>query len=148
MTDDPSIWRRSQSLSGAVPAFRPEKLVFYEDPLLPLSRLYSVEARLSEALDRKVWLKSGGYLVIDKTEALTCIDVNSGKYTGKKRGSAEETYFHINMEAAQKSAINFCSAIFQALSLLILSIWKQSAKTKCCWNLCAGFWKKIRSELP
>lgn len=61
-----------------------------------------MEARLSEALDRKVWLKSGGYLVIDKTEALTCIDVNSGKYTGKKRGSAEETYFHINMEAAQE----------------------------------------------
>lgn len=59
-----------------------------------------MEARLSEALERRVWLKSGGYLVFDRTEALTCIDVNSGKYVGKK--NAEETYFEINMEAARE----------------------------------------------
>lgn len=102
VTDDPSIYEEAKAYLERYQPSDLKKLVFYEDPLLPLSRLYSVEARLSEALDRKVWLKSGGYLVIDKTEALTCIDVNSGKYTGKKRGSAEETYFHINMEAAQE----------------------------------------------
>ncbi|HHY64395.1 MAG TPA: ribonuclease E/G, partial [Clostridiaceae bacterium] len=55
-----------------------------------------------EALSRKVWLKSGGYLVFDYTEALTVIDVNSGKYTGKK--DFEETAFSINMEAAEAIA--------------------------------------------
>ena len=46
-------------------------------------KLYSVETRLKEALNKKVWLKSGGYLVIEHTEALTAIDVNTGKLTAK-----------------------------------------------------------------
>lgn len=78
------------------------KLVYYQDELLPLSKLYSVEARLSEALDRKVWMKSGAYLVIDKAEALTCIDVNSGKCVDKK--NPQEHYERINLEAADEIA--------------------------------------------
>lgn len=100
LTDDPSVY---ETVSIYLKQNQPsdiEKLFFYEDELLSLSRLYSVEARLSEALERRVWLKSGGYLVFDRTEALTCIDVNSGKYVGKK--NAEETYFEINMEAARE----------------------------------------------
>lgn len=79
-----------------------KKLVFYQDELLPLSKLYSVEARLSEALDRKVWMKSGAYLVIDRAEALTCIDVNSGKCVDKKK--PQEHYEQINLEAADEIA--------------------------------------------
>ena len=56
----------------------------------------------SEALQRKVWLKSGGYLVIEPTEAMTVIDVNSGKYTGKK--TLKETILKINLEAAAEIA--------------------------------------------
>lgn len=44
--------------------------------------LYRVENQIEKALSKKVWLKSGGYLIIDKTEALTVIDVNTGRFTG------------------------------------------------------------------
>lgn len=76
---------------------------YYEDSLLPLHKLYSVEIRIKELLDKKVWLKSGGYLVIEPTEALISIDVNTGKCeTGK---NAEETFIKINQEAAEMIAI-------------------------------------------
>lgn len=76
---------------------------FYEDKFLPLHKLYAVEARIQELLDKKVWLKSGGYLVIEPTEALISIDVNTGKCeTGK---NAEETFVKINQEAARMIAL-------------------------------------------
>lgn len=76
-----------------------KKIRFYEDPLLSLSNLYSIHQKLKKALEKRVWLKSGGYLVIEPTEALTVIDVNTGKaIEGKKK--AEETFFKINKEAA------------------------------------------------
>ena len=100
LTDERLIWEEVKEWLTAYQPADLQKLVFYEDHLLSLRSLYSVEARLQEALERKVWLKSGGYLVIDRTEALTCIDVNSGKYTGNK--SREESFFQINMEAAQE----------------------------------------------
>ena len=76
---------------------------FYEDKMLPLHKLYSVEVRIKELLDKKVWLKSGGYLVIEPTEALVSIDVNSGKYEHGK--DKEETFLKINMEAAEMIAL-------------------------------------------
>lgn len=76
----------------------------YEDSLLPLYKLYAVEVRVKELLDKTVWLKSGGYLVIEPTEALVSIDVNSGKY--EKGKDKEETALTINMEAAQMIAIH------------------------------------------
>ncbi len=57
---------------------------FYEDKLLPLYKLYSLESVLEGALNRKVWLKSGGFLVIEQTEAFVSIDVNTGKFSHKK----------------------------------------------------------------
>ncbi len=59
---------------------------------------YGLEKDIRRTLRRKVWLKNGGYLIIDETEAMTVIDVNSGKYTGKD--NFEETVFRINLEAA------------------------------------------------
>ena len=59
--------------------------------------------RVKELLDKNVWLKSGGYLVIEPTEALVSIDVNSGKY--EKGKDQEETALKINMEAAQMIAV-------------------------------------------
>lgn len=75
---------------------------FYEDPLLPLCKLYALETRLQEISVKKVWLKSGAYLVIEPTEALISIDVNTGKYEAGKE--PEETYYRINMEAAEAIA--------------------------------------------
>lgn len=59
--------------------------------------MYNLKKQLEELENRKVWLKCGGFITIDKTEALTAIDVNSGKYTGKK--DLEQTIFTVNQEA-------------------------------------------------
>jgi ribonuclease G len=68
----------------------------------PIFDLYGVEDDLNRALDRRVELKSGGHLVIDQTEAMTTIDVNTGAYTGHK--NLEETILKTNLEAAQAIA--------------------------------------------
>lgn len=75
----------------------------YKDKLLlennkDVFDLYSVQSQIDKCLNRKVWLKSGGYLIIDKTEALTVIDVNTGKFTGNS--NLEETIYQTNLEAA------------------------------------------------
>ena len=63
---------------------------------------YNLEKQLEELSNRKIWLKCGGFITIDKTEALTAIDVNSGKYTGKK--DLEQTIFTVNKEATVEIA--------------------------------------------
>jgi ribonuclease G len=68
-----------------------------EEPILDA---YGIEQELKRAGQRKVWLKSGGYLIIDQAEALTAVDVNSGRYVGKK--NLEETITKINTEAAKE----------------------------------------------
>lgn len=77
---------------------------FYEDQMLPLHKLYAIETRIKELLDKKVWLKSGGYLVIEPTEALVSIDVNTGKC--EQGRNKEETFLRINMEAAEMIAVH------------------------------------------
>lgn len=79
-----------------------KKLIRYEDSLLPLHKLYSVEHVLEEALAERVWMKSGAYLVIQPTEALTVIDVNSGKCVLKKNDP--DAFYKINREAAAEAA--------------------------------------------
>jgi ribonuclease G len=81
-------------------AFMPEaveRIEHYTGPR-PLFELHGVEGEIARALDRKVQLKSGGYIVIDQTEALTTVDVNTGGYVGTR--SAEDTVFRTNLEAA------------------------------------------------
>jgi ribonuclease G len=68
----------------------------------PLFSRYGVDVEIEKALARKVWLRSGGYLVIDETEALVVIDVNTGKFVGKK--DLEDTIFKTNMEAVKEIA--------------------------------------------
>lgn len=65
--------------------------------------IYSVDAKLEKSLRRKIWLDCGGFLVIDPTEAMTVIDVNSGKFTGVKSGT-ESTFLKLNQEAAREIA--------------------------------------------
>ena len=69
---------------------------------LPLFEKLGIEDEITKALRRKVYLKSGGYLCIDQTEALIAIDVNTGRFTGKK--GLEDTVFHTNLEAADEVA--------------------------------------------
>ncbi len=68
----------------------------------PIFDLYSVEDEIQKALERKVPLKSGGYLIIDQTEAMTTVDVNTGAYVGRR--NLEETLLKTNLEAAQAIA--------------------------------------------
>lgn len=70
----------------------------YDDQSVSLSNLIGLPTQIERLLQPKVWLKSGAYLVINPTEAMVVIDVNTGKFTGKK--NQEETFFKINTEAA------------------------------------------------
>lgn len=78
------------------------KLKYYDDKQVSLTALYSLKTKLSEALSEKVYLRSGAYLYIEKTEALTVIDVNSGSTAFK--GSKKETFHKVNLEAANEIA--------------------------------------------
>ena len=69
---------------------------------MPLFEVYGLENQISELQDRKVWLPSGAYLVIDQTEALTVIDVNTGKFVGSK--NLNDTVLKTNLEAAVEIA--------------------------------------------
>ncbi len=68
----------------------------------PLFEKFGIEKEIEKALARKIWLDSGGYLYIDKTEAMYCIDVNSGRFSGGS--DLEETVFRLNLEAAREIA--------------------------------------------
>ncbi|AZO94318.1 Rne/Rng family ribonuclease [Halocella sp. SP3-1] len=78
-----------------------KKIVYYQRKN-PIFTVYGIEKELSRVLNRRVWLDSGGYIIIDKTEALVAIDVNTGKYTGKK--NLQDTVFKTNLEAAKEIA--------------------------------------------
>ncbi len=94
-----------EQLSGFVSENIPEhssKCKKYSDKMVSLSALFGVEKKLSEALNTKVWLDSGAFLYIEPTQAMTVIDVNSGKYD--RNLISEESYFQINAEAAREIA--------------------------------------------
>ncbi|WP_313180244.1 ribonuclease E/G [Lacrimispora sp.] len=100
ITDEPDIY---EAIKDYLTQCQPEDLGLltrYEDNLLPLGKLYRIEKTMDEALGKRVWLKSGGYLVIEPTEALVVIDVNTGKYSGKKE--LRETIKKVNLEAAEE----------------------------------------------
>ena len=78
-----------------------EKLVHYEGNK-PIFDMHDVENEIQRSLDRKVELKSGGYLIIDQTEAMTTIDINTGAFVGRR--NLEETIFNTNIEATQAIA--------------------------------------------
>ncbi len=79
-----------------------EKLCFYQDSW-PLSKCYNIERQLERALSERVWLDCGAYLVIQPTEALTVVDVNTGKCIGKRNNP--DTFLQINLEAAKELAV-------------------------------------------
>lgn len=74
------------------------RVFHYNDETMDIYEHYNVQSQINKLLDRKIWLKSGGYIVIDTTEALTVIDVNTGKYVGKK--DLEDTVLKTNLEAS------------------------------------------------
>lgn len=102
LTDDQKLYDDLQAYLKASQPEDLEKLKLYQDRLQPLSKCYSLEKALEEGLRERVWLKSGGYLVIQPTEALTVVDVNTGKFEGGKK--KQQTFRKINQEAAREAA--------------------------------------------
>lgn len=101
LTDSASLYQKLSAEYGDR-----KKIRYYsekEQAELSLASLYSLAGKLETALERRVWLKSGGYLIIDPTEALTVIDVNSGKFEASK--DIEESHFLVNKEAAEEIAL-------------------------------------------
>jgi len=101
VVDDRAIFERvCNFVETFVPQLR-NRVALYENEI-PLLDAYGVEIEISRALEKKVWLRSGGYIIIETTEALTVVDVNTGRYVGRK--DLEETIFKTNMEAAKEIA--------------------------------------------
>ena len=104
--DTDALWTDSPGLYGLLrrhaEAFAPEYLdrIRLHQGSVPLFDLYAIDDKLDKALRKKVWLKSGGFLFVEETEALTVIDVNTGKFTGKR--DLEDTLFRLNCEAARE----------------------------------------------
>lgn len=98
ITDDKEIYEQLQSFLSIYLPEKTENISYYQDEVYPLKKLYSIETKLQEVLDTKVWLKSGAYLVIEQTEAMYVIDVNSGKNTKKRQ--TDDYWYQINKEAA------------------------------------------------
>ncbi len=94
--------KRYQEVRQFVRTYLPRYASMIEmfDRDLPIFDYYGIEAEIDRALSQKVWLRSGGYLIIDQTEALTAIDVNTGRFVGKE--SHEKTILRTNLEAAEE----------------------------------------------
>jgi len=102
--DDRALFEQVRDYVRAVSPELSDRVEYY-DPVeegLPIFERYHVHEQLHKALDRKVWLPSGGSLIIERTEALTVIDVNTGKNVGKS--NLEETVYRNNLEAAEEVA--------------------------------------------
>jgi len=101
IVDDRETYKRvCNFVETFVPQLR-NRISLYENEI-PLMDAYGVEVEISRALEKKVWLRSGGYIIIETTEALTVVDVNTGRYVGRK--DLEETIFKTNMEAVKEIA--------------------------------------------
>lgn len=98
--DEESYQEILAALELYAPDFKDKVELYSKDEPLPLFEKYHIIEQLHKALSRRVWLPSGGHIVIDRTEALTVIDVNTGKNVGKS--NLEETVFQNNLEAAEE----------------------------------------------
>ncbi len=101
MIDDDKTYKSVLKYLEGTESDLKSKVQKYDDELSIFERFH-VEDQLRKALDRKVWLPSGGHIVIDRTEALTVIDVNTGRFVG--RSNLEETVLQNNLEAAEEVA--------------------------------------------
>jgi ribonuclease G len=100
--DDPKQHHRVRSFFERTAPELVERVELYEDSSEPLFERAGIEEAFRSTLSRRVDLPHGGYLMIDHAEALTVIDVNTGSYTGRGRGSLEDTIVKTNLQAAEE----------------------------------------------
>jgi len=101
IVDDPKVQKKVVSFINQFMPKQSKSVVLHGGPQ-PLFDLYDLDLEVSRSLDRKIWLKSGGYIVIDEAEALVVIDVNTGRFVGKK--DLEDTILKTNLEAIKEIA--------------------------------------------
>ncbi len=94
VTDDQAEYEKTLKIKSETPELENTKINLEHKDIF---EKYEIETQIEKRLNRKIWLKCGGFITIDKTEALTAIDVNTGKYTGDK--SLEQTLYKVNEEA-------------------------------------------------
>ncbi len=101
-TDIPEVFEEARACfaEAGMVSEGEQKVHFYQDSSWPLIKLKNIEAQLEKALAAKVWMRSGAYLVIEQTEAMTVIDVNTGKNLNKKDN--ERHFLDVNLEAAEE----------------------------------------------
>jgi ribonuclease G len=99
--DDEAAVERMQSLVGQI-SKRSKKRIFHYGDSLPIFEKFGVQKQIDDAFHRQVWLRCGGYIVIDETEALIAIDVNTGRNKGAR--DVEKTILQTNLEAAEEIA--------------------------------------------
>ncbi|MGK8553031.1 translation initiation factor IF-2 N-terminal domain-containing protein [Nocardia gipuzkoensis] len=95
-------WSTVEKYIGTVAPDLLARVARHDNNGVDVFEAYRIDEQLAKALDRKVWLPSGGTLVIDRTEAMTVIDVNTGKFTGSGGSNLEETVTRNNLEAAEE----------------------------------------------
>lgn len=99
--DNVEVYKKvAKFVTQLMPKYR-QNIILYEEKK-PLFDLYDIDLEISRAMERKVWLKSGGYIVLDEAEALVVIDINTGRYVGKK--DLEDTILKTNLEAVKEIA--------------------------------------------
>ena len=103
VVDDANAYGEMQEFVHKFMASPRPRITHYKNAQ-PLYERERIEQQIEEGLSRKVWLKSGGSLIIDQSEALTAIDVNTGRFTGGKGRNLEETILKTNMEAVREIA--------------------------------------------
>src|SRR5438067_2148313 len=99
--DDEHAVQRMQELVGHVSRRSKNRIQFYQEPQ-PIFERYGVQKQIDDAFHRQVWLPCGGYIVIDETEALIAVDVNTGRNKGAR--DVEKTMLQTNLEAADEMA--------------------------------------------
>lgn len=101
IVDDPKVHKKVLNFINQFMPKHSKAVTLHSGPQ-PLFDMYELDLEISRSLDRKIWLKSGGYIVIDEAEALVVIDVNTGRYVGKK--DLEDTILKTNLEAVKEIA--------------------------------------------
>ena len=99
--DDAEVHKKVEKFVAQLMPKYKQNIVYYEESK-PLFDLYDIDIEISRSMDRKIWLKSGGYIVVDEAEALVVVDVNTGRFVGKK--DLEDTILKTNLEAVKEIA--------------------------------------------
>ena len=143
VVDSKPVYKRIQAfVETFAPQLRPS--VEFYDQSMPIFDAFGIEVEMSRAIRKKVWLKSGGYIIIENTEALTAIDVNTGKFVGKY--DLEDTILKTNLEAAKEIAYQLRLRNIGGLIIIDFIDMENATNREDVFNTLKGVLKKDRCK--